>query len=239
MFLIGLMRPLKLRMTVETNWLLVREVLSNPDHGVSCVFHPQFSGRNPEAILAIFGRSFLFYLLKGLEKRWKMTPLLCACAVVITSETQKSQKIHLASSNLAFLRITMDENGFRRMKEKRAVLHKVASKFSVFAWGLSYDLSKFGNDFTPFFRISKTITKSLAKHYKVWGRDLSPEACWTSVQNLMKIIQAVKKLNSISRERLNFWRQPILCITLYRNPIQASNFDGAIDQLFLWIFMQF
>ena len=28
----------------------------------------------------------------------------------------------------------------------------------------------------------------------------------------------VKKLNLISRERLNFRRQPILCTTLYRNP---------------------
>ena len=48
-----------------------------------------------------------------------------------------------------------------------------------------------------------------------------------------------KKLNSISRERLNFRRQPILCTTLDRNPIQASNFGGAFDQLFLRIFMQF
>ena len=33
----------------------------------------------------------------------------------------------------------------------------------------------------------------------------------------MEIVQAVKKLNSISRERLNFRRRPILCTTLYRN----------------------
>ena len=31
----------------------------------------------------------------------------------------------------------------------------------------------------------------------------------------MEIVQAVKKLNSISRERLNFRRRPILCTTLY------------------------
>ena len=52
----------------------------------------------------------------------------------------------------------------------------------------------------------------------------------------MEIVQAVKKLNSISRARLNFRRRPILCTTLYRNPIQASNFVGTFDQLFLWIF---
>ena len=52
----------------------------------------------------------------------------------------------------------------------------------------------------------------------------------------MEIVQAVKKLNSISRERLNFRRRPILCTTLYRNLMQASNFGGTFDQLFLRIF---
>ena len=47
-----------------------------------------------------------------------------------------------------------------------------------------------------------------------------------------------KKLNSISRARLNFQRRPILCTTLYRNLMQASNFGGAFDQLFLWIFLR-
>ena len=40
------------------------------------------------------------------------------------------------------------------------------------------------------------------------------------------------------RARLNFRRRPFLCTTLYRNPKQASNFDGAFDQLFLWIFYE-
>ena len=53
----------------------------------------------------------------------------------------------------------------------------------------------------------------------------------------MEIVQAVKKLNSISQERLNFQRRPILCTTLYRNPMQASNFGGTFDQLFLRIFL--
>ena len=46
--------------------------------------------------------------------------------------------------------------------------------------------------------------------------------------SFIKIIQVVKKLNSISRERLNFRRRPILCTTLYRNLMQASNFGGHI-----------
>ena len=54
----------------------------------------------------------------------------------------------------------------------------------------------------------------------------------------MEIVQAVKKLNSISRERLNFRRWPFLCTTLYRNPMQASNFGGTFYQLFLRIVLQ-
>ena len=52
----------------------------------------------------------------------------------------------------------------------------------------------------------------------------------------LAIVQAVKKLNSISREGFNFRRRPILCTTLYRNLTQASNFGGTFDQHFLCIF---
>ena len=48
--------------------------------------------------------------------------------------------------------------------KKRANLQNVASDFLIFAWGLSYDLSKLSDDFTPFFRLWKTITKSLGKN---------------------------------------------------------------------------
>ena len=36
---------------------------------------------------------------------------------------------------------------------------------------------------------------------------------------------------------LNLRRRPFLCTTLYRNPMQVSNFGGTFDQLFLWIFL--
>ena len=36
---------------------------------------------------------------------------------------------------------------------------------------------------------------------------------------------------------MNFRRRPILCTTLYRNPMQASNFGCPFDQLFLWILL--
>ena len=81
-----------------------------------------------------------------------MTPLLCACAVVITLETQKCRKGHLAPSILTFLLIVIDTNGFRRMKEEGLIHKTFASAFLIFAQGLSYDLSKFSDIFTPFFR---------------------------------------------------------------------------------------
>ena len=47
-----------------------------------------------EANLVIFVRRALIFFvwLKALGKKWKMTPFLCACAVVITLETQMSKK---------------------------------------------------------------------------------------------------------------------------------------------------
>ena len=54
----------------------------------------------------------------------------------------------------------IDRNGFRRMKGRST---KVASDFLIFVQELSYDLSKFSDDFTPFFRLWKTISKSLGK----------------------------------------------------------------------------
>ena len=47
-----------------------------------------------------------------------MTPLLCACAVVITLETQKCRKRAPRSVEFNFLIIAIDRNGFRRMKEE-------------------------------------------------------------------------------------------------------------------------
>ena len=38
-------------------------------------------------------------------------------------------------------------------ERKRADQQNFASNFLIFAWGLSYDLSKFSDYFTPFFRL--------------------------------------------------------------------------------------
>ena len=40
---------------------------------------------------------------------------------------------------------------FSQNERRRADLQKFASDFLIFAWGISYDLSKFSDDFTPFF----------------------------------------------------------------------------------------
>ena len=48
------------------------------------------------------------------------------------------------------------------MKEEEQI-YKGALNFLFYAQGLSYDLSKFTDKFIPFFRIRKTITKSLSK----------------------------------------------------------------------------
>ena len=63
-----------------------------------------------------------------------MTPLLCACAVVITLETQNVENGHLAPSNLTFLLIAIDTNGFRRMKEE-GLIYKDCLRFFNFCLG--------------------------------------------------------------------------------------------------------
>ena len=42
---------------------------------------------------------------------------------------------------------------FSQNERRRAVLQNLASNFLIFAPGLSYGLSKFSDDFTPFFRL--------------------------------------------------------------------------------------
>ena len=69
-----------------------------------------------------------------------MTPLLCACAVVITLETQKCRKWAPCSVEFNFF-INCDRQKRFSQNERRTDLQKVASDFLIFAKGLSYDLS--------------------------------------------------------------------------------------------------
>ena len=80
-----------------------------------------------------------------------MAPLLCACAVVITLETQKCCKRAPRFVEFNFFTNHNRRKRFSQNERRRADIQNVASKFLIFAWGLSYDLSKFSDDFNPFF----------------------------------------------------------------------------------------
>ena len=73
----------------------------------------------PEAILVIFGRrALIFFCLKALEKNEKWHHF-CVHAQWWSAWRRKNvEKGHLAPSNLTFLLIAIDTNGFRRMKEE-------------------------------------------------------------------------------------------------------------------------
>ena len=79
--------------------------------------------QNPlEAILVIFGRrALIFFCLKALGKIWKWHHF-CAHAQWWSPWRRKNvEKGHLAPSNLTFLLIAIDRNGFRRMKEEELI----------------------------------------------------------------------------------------------------------------------
>ena len=82
-----------------------------------------------------------------------MTPLLCACAVVITLETQKYRKRAPRSVEFNFFTNCDRHKRFSQNERRRADLQNVASDFLIFAKGLSCDPSKFSDIFTPFFRL--------------------------------------------------------------------------------------
>ena len=105
-----------------------------------------------EAILVIFGRrALIIFCFKALEEKWKMTPLLCTCAVVITLETQKRRKRAPRSVEFNFFIICDGHKRFSQNERRGIDLQNVATDFFIFAYGLTYNLSKFSDDFTPFF----------------------------------------------------------------------------------------
>ena len=79
-------------------------------------------------------------------------------------DTKMSKKGHLALSNFNLFINCDRHKRFSQNERRRVDLQNVASDFLIFAQGLSYDLSKFSDDFTPFFRLWKTITKSPDKN---------------------------------------------------------------------------
>ena len=85
-----------------------------------------------------------------------------ACAVVITLETQKCRKGHLAPLNLTFLINCDRHKRFSQNERRRAELQPQI--FLNFCLGHSYDLSKFSDEFTTF--------STLKDHNEVPGQKL-------------------------------------------------------------------
>ena len=89
-----------------------------------------------------FSHSFIKNIcLKGLGKVWKMTPRLCACAVVITLETQKCRKKAPRFVEFNFFTNRNRRKRFSQNEKRRADLKKPFLKILIFACGLSYGLS--------------------------------------------------------------------------------------------------
>ena len=70
-----------------------------------------------------------FFCLKALGKIWKMTPLLCACAVVITLETQKCRKRAPRSVKFNFFTNCDRHKRFSQNNRRRPDLQNFASDF--------------------------------------------------------------------------------------------------------------
>ena len=118
-----------------------------------------------EAILVILGRrALIFFVWKLLEKNEKWHHF-CAHAQWWSPWRRKNvEKGHLAPSNLTFFINCDRHKRFSQNERRRADLQNFASDFIIFAWALSYGLSKLSDIFTPFFRLWITITKSLGKN---------------------------------------------------------------------------
>ena len=91
---------------------------------------PHFKAGPPWGYFShLWSQSLNFLLFESSWKKWKMTPLLCACAVVITLETQNVENGHFIPSNLTFLLIAIDRNGFCRMKEEGLIYKNLPQIF--------------------------------------------------------------------------------------------------------------
>ena len=117
-----------------------------------------------EAILVIFGRRALIFFL--FESSWKNmkndTTFVRMRSGDHLGDAKKSKRAP-RSVKFNFLLVAIDKR-FSQNERRRADLQNFASDLLIFAKGLSYDLSNFSDDFTPFFWFWKTINKSLGKN---------------------------------------------------------------------------
>ena len=117
-----------------------------------------------EAILVIFGRRALIFLLESSWKKMKNDTTFARMRSGHHLGDAKSRKRAPRSIEFNFFIICDRHKRFSQNEQRRVDLQILDSDFLIFAKGLSYDPSKFSDDFTPFFRLSKTITKSLDKN---------------------------------------------------------------------------
>ena len=92
-------------------------------------FRNEFKPGPLEAISVIFSRRALIFLFESSWTKWKMTPLLCAFAVVITLETQKCQKGAPCSVEFNFFIKCNRQKRFPQNERRRADLQNPASDF--------------------------------------------------------------------------------------------------------------
>ena len=129
----------------------------------TCIVYNFFS------VITISGRTHLrlfqsslveapyFLFESSLKKYEKMTPILYACAVVITLETQVSKRAP-CSIEINYLTNCNRQKWYTQNKRTRADLQNLVSNFLTFAPGLRDGLSKLSDNFPRFFRLRKTIT---------------------------------------------------------------------------------
>ena len=133
---------------------------------VQLIFRRLKAGPPPlEAILVIFGRRALIFFVWKLLENYEKWHHFCAHAQWWSPlETPKCRKKVPRSVEFNSFTICDRQKRFSQNERRRAYLQNCASNFLIFVPGLSYGHSKFSDEFTPFFRLWKTITKSLRKN---------------------------------------------------------------------------
>ena len=120
-------------------------------------------------------------------------------------------------------------------------VHVQITDFMIFAPGLSFELSKLSDYFTPFlfffFSTSKDHNKVPGQNFKIWSWD---QICGHAFNEQVSQVSCrcsqrfQTSFNSRERELIRA-RWSILC----KKPIQlqVDNFGGTFDRLFLWLFL--
>ena len=105
-----------------------------------------------EAILVIFGsRALIFFLFESSWKKMKNDATFVRMRSGHHLGDAKCRKRAPRSVEFNFFNNCDRQKRFSQNERRRADLQKMASDFLIFAWGLSYDLSKFSDALPRFF----------------------------------------------------------------------------------------